>query len=213
MTMSRIYFYGDARVPEDRFMDGGHYLNRRSADGTLTLRAIEHEKRLPVRLWREVGRHSLVGDPFCNRDSAHGGYDWANEDQPEGVVRLVHLDGFTVIGFWDRTGDPRHGCASQILAEGEHTFDAMIAIFRATFPELYARVTARGQLREHHGNPRPARPATIAAQVQAASATPEPAAGVPIDDGLWAELTRSIATTPAPTVVTSDVAQTKETAR
>lgn len=66
--------------------------------------------------------------------------------QPEGLVRVTVADGYTHMGWWDRSGDPRHGSYSIITAAGRWTFTEMLAALREQFPALLER--QRGDLRE-----------------------------------------------------------------
>ncbi len=59
--------------------------------------------------------------------------------QTEGRAALHHVDGWTVLAFWDRSVDRRHGSHSTFVAEGAHDFAAMVAIARARFPRVWGR--------------------------------------------------------------------------
>ena len=59
--------------------------------------------------------------------------------QVQGVTKVHHKDGWTAISFWDRSVDSRPGSNSALLAEGEHTFEGMMALFNHYFPEVLKR--------------------------------------------------------------------------
>lgn len=59
----------------------------------------------------------------------------------EGPCRLQHRDGWTLIGWWDRSVDKRGACCSAFAMEGEHDFDAMVGGLRRHFPWVVARLT------------------------------------------------------------------------
>lgn len=63
------------------------------------------------------------------------------ELQVQGLGRLSHVDGWTVLAFWDRSVDRRPGSHSTFVAEGAHGYDAMVALCRARFPSVWARYT------------------------------------------------------------------------
>ncbi len=144
--MNRVYFFGDRSVPGDEHR--GHYLY------------------LPVPGRRGAGV-GWTGDPF-------GATPWTGEeldqglllakeqrgrsderDQTQGLARLCHRNGWTALSLWDRTGDPRGGSNSAIVAEGLHDFDTMVKLFAETFPALWARITGAGPVVSHPSNPRP----------------------------------------------------------
>jgi hypothetical protein len=93
-------------------------------------------------------------------------------DQGEPRVCLHHREGWTAVSFWDRTGDDRWSCASTVIAEGLHTFEAMVEIFRTRLPRLWARVTAAGPLVAHPGNVDPVDPVEPVGRLRVA--VPEP---------------------------------------
>lgn len=59
--------------------------------------------------------------------------------QPEGIAEIEHRDGHTRIGWWDRSGDERHGSHSQFIIEGTLDFDQAIAIAKRWFPIVFSR--------------------------------------------------------------------------
>jgi len=60
--------------------------------------------------------------------------------EPQGIALLHHKDGWTAIGFWDRSGDTRYGSNSNFLVLGEYTFDEMLALAKAQYPGVFKRM-------------------------------------------------------------------------
>lgn len=61
------------------------------------------------------------------------------ESEPEGVVRVHQLDGWTALAMWDRSLDPRGNCLSVFFVRGAHTFATGLAAARAAFPTVFGR--------------------------------------------------------------------------
>ena len=59
----------------------------------------------------------------------------------EGHALIHKKDGWTALSFWDRSVDKRGGCNSNFLAEGDFTFDEMIALAKEKFPNVMGRFT------------------------------------------------------------------------
>lgn len=57
----------------------------------------------------------------------------------EGLCALAHLEGWTVISFWDRSGDKRGKSNSNFLLPGTLGQQEALAAARAAFPALFAR--------------------------------------------------------------------------
>jgi hypothetical protein len=60
-------------------------------------------------------------------------------EAPQGQALLHVRDGWSVISFWDRSGDTRGASNSAFLVRGEHTFDEVAAIAREAFPRIWQR--------------------------------------------------------------------------
>lgn len=62
-------------------------------------------------------------------------------DNPEveGLASFFHLNGWTIISFWDRSVDSRGKCNSTFLARGVMTFDAICEKAKAEFPDVWQR--------------------------------------------------------------------------
>lgn len=82
-----------------------------------------------------IGGKSLDGD-FAPHLS-HLGY--CNCPQIEGSAALHHLDGWTILSFWDRSIDRRKGSNSSFLARGELSFGEMVAVAKEHYPEVWRR--------------------------------------------------------------------------
>lgn len=73
------------------------------------------------------------------------GYEYPDpKHQEQGACKLTHRSGWTVVGWWDRTGDKRHGSNSAILVRGVLSFEEAIACGREAFPRVWARMEAAG---------------------------------------------------------------------
>lgn len=53
---------------------------------------------------------------------------------------LSHRDGWTVLGFWDRTGDERGKSCSAFVAHGILTGHEMLAAAESVFPAIWKRL-------------------------------------------------------------------------
>jgi hypothetical protein len=91
------------------------------------------EKKLP----ESVACIDGVLQPGCVRDKPH------ERTRPEvvGEAALHHLDGWTVLAWWDRSGDGRGACNSNLVARGTYDFTTMLEIGKARFPHVMARQT------------------------------------------------------------------------
>lgn len=63
----------------------------------------------------------------------------ADPQQREGRARLHHLDGWTVVAWWDRSADKRMDSNSALLVHGTHSFAAVLLTAGDAFPELLPR--------------------------------------------------------------------------
>lgn len=61
--------------------------------------------------------------------------------EPEGVMRVQHLGGWTALAMWDRSVDTRGNCLSVFFLRGEYTFATGLAAARDAFPTIFARFT------------------------------------------------------------------------
>lgn len=63
-----------------------------------------------------------------------------DETQTEGAAVLSYRDGWTRLGWPDRSRDTRRGSHANLLAKGTWTADEMLARGRVAFPWLFARI-------------------------------------------------------------------------
>lgn len=62
------------------------------------------------------------------------------EDQGAAVIHW--FDGWTVVAWWDRTGDTRGKSNSALIVEGTHTFAEMLELLAEHFPGVATRQPA-----------------------------------------------------------------------
>lgn len=90
----------------------------------------------------------FAGDPAKIKGYYDGIYGkktvpyWDSKDEEQGQARMHFVAGWTVMAFWDRSGDRRGGSNSNFLAEGEFIFDEMCVLARLHFPAVWARITS-----------------------------------------------------------------------
>ena len=60
--------------------------------------------------------------------------------EEQGRLHLAVINGWTVLGMWDRTADTRGACNASFIAEGIHTIEDMKAIAARDYPTIWARV-------------------------------------------------------------------------
>lgn len=68
-----------------------------------------------------------------------GGLLPPGEPQTEGVATFCHINGWTVISFWDRSVDKRGGCSSSFLMKGLHDFGSACCRAKSQFPDIWNR--------------------------------------------------------------------------
>jgi hypothetical protein len=57
-----------------------------------------------------------------------------------GLALLHHKDDWTALAFWDQSGDTRPGSHSTFLVHGTYTFDEMLALAKAQWAGVFARM-------------------------------------------------------------------------
>jgi hypothetical protein len=107
------YYYGCKN-------DSGHYWFARDAEWRSTRDIIA---RLP--------------SPAIAPYKVDGGF--LKPPQIEGEATLTHVEGWSVLSFWDRSIDRRYGSCSTFVARGSHAFVAMCAIAHEQFPSVWNR--------------------------------------------------------------------------
>lgn len=111
----------------------GHFLS--DARGHM---ARDIRREFPLHERRVDG--AFCGDPALaeyQRDRTHWRGD--EEHQPEGRARLHHIDGWTVLAFWDRSVDDRFGSNSAFLLPGILSATEAHAAAKAAFPAVWDR--------------------------------------------------------------------------
>lgn len=62
--------------------------------------------------------------------------------EAEGEAAAHHIDGWTVVAWWDRSVDRRGGSNSALLMRGTHSMPAVLLEAADKFPELLPRFAA-----------------------------------------------------------------------
>lgn len=71
-----------------------------------------------------------------------GGLLPPNVPEEQAKHHLSHINDWTVLTMWDRTGDRRGASNASFVAEGAFDLDAMVEISLQAFPEQWARIHA-----------------------------------------------------------------------
>jgi hypothetical protein len=79
---------------------------------------------------REIRPEKLDG-VFCVKDP--------HIREPEGLCTLTKVGEYTVIAFWDRSGDDRFGSNSAFIEKGDFTFEEMVERAERAFPSIFVR--------------------------------------------------------------------------
>jgi len=104
---------------EQRNRPGHRYVSPSGGD------TFEMEKKLPRFL---NPRQGLIDGQYCIQTT-----------NVEGRALIHFVQGWTVLSFWDRSGDSRGGSNSNFVVKGRHSFNDMVEITRALFPQIWAR--------------------------------------------------------------------------
>jgi len=59
-------------------------------------------------------------------------------DRP-GQGCFAQVGNFSIVSFWDRTGDSRPNSNSAFFAEGQHTAEELLSAARERYPEIFSR--------------------------------------------------------------------------
>jgi hypothetical protein len=70
-------------------------------------------------------------------------FDRRTRPEVEGEAALHYVDGWTILGYWDRSVDGRGGCNSNFVALGSHDFDTMLDIAQVKFSSVLDRIHDR----------------------------------------------------------------------
>lgn len=109
-----VYFFGCLQGIDEHHNEAGHYMY--SSDGTDL-----------NRLQNPWGTHP--DGTLC----PEGG-------QVQGLALIHYKDGWTAMGFWDRTGDDRGNSNSNFLVKGSYTFEEMCELVKEAYPKLWKRI-------------------------------------------------------------------------
>lgn len=126
--------------------DSGHYLWRAENEHAWPL------PELPKAFARNRNPYARLDGGFTPTAMDRHGKDVDPETQHEGVARVTHIEGWTVLSFWDRSVDHRNGSHSTYIELGTFDFAEMAKRAQAAFPKTWARykfevVEDRGQVR------------------------------------------------------------------
>lgn len=86
---------------------------------------------------KRVGLARIDGG-FCPGSVAGKPFD-RSRPEVECEARLTHIEGWTILGWWDRSVDRRGACNSNIVVRGTYDYAAMLAVLHAQFPTVEAR--------------------------------------------------------------------------
>ena len=111
----RAYFFGVSH-PSSL----GHFLYRAAGPGQVSRLSGMEEKTIPFRV-------TIMDGGLLSLPETAG-------------AQLSHINGWTILGTWDRTGDKRAGSCSSFLLEGVYAMDSAKLAASSAYPELYARV-------------------------------------------------------------------------
>jgi hypothetical protein len=83
----------------------------------------KYEKNL-----QEAGLWNDIDKGFCPKGP-----------QRQGAYKLTHMNGWTILAFWDRSVDPRPGSHSTFLKHGEWAAEEMLYWAGQLHPDVIAR--------------------------------------------------------------------------
>lgn len=87
-------------------------------------------------------RGSLIPRDFpCPAGYLDSGFLTPGTSEVEGKAALWHVEGWTILAFWDRSGDSRGKSNSAFVIRGRHNLEDAIEHSRASFPEVWGRMT------------------------------------------------------------------------
>ncbi len=129
----RVFYYGCAARA------GGHHLYgpRVAGDNTWALVDYAPESASP---WKPAEIDGRL-QPNCAKYK----HSWQvpEDEQHLGIARLHHRAGWTMLSFWDRSKDKRHGSNGNFIIEGTHAFAAACDHAKAAFPGTWRSITTQ----------------------------------------------------------------------
>jgi hypothetical protein len=92
-----------------------------------------------------TGHYAYLGRDRCDNGSKNsldsGLLRIAEIPERQGRGCYAQVGTFSIVTFWDYTGDKRSGSNSAFFAEGRHTAEQLLAAAREQYPEIWARFT------------------------------------------------------------------------
>ncbi len=86
------------------------------------------------------GMHGTISPKISGLPWGHLGGPLCPQTTPqEGVAKIHQKDGWTALGFWDRSVDSWIGSNSVFFYEDLLDFDQMISAFKEHFPVIFSR--------------------------------------------------------------------------
>ncbi len=143
----RVFFFG--------CQHSGHHLYGPRVAGDNAVVDIAPESSTPWKL-TEIDGHA---QPNCAMYSR--AWQVPADAQVLGGGLLHHRAGWTMLSFWDRSKDLRHGSNGNFIIEGTHAFAAACAHTKAAWPRTWLRITtqpgwpAHGEIEEIRGGSDP----------------------------------------------------------
>lgn len=127
-----MYYFGCSKLrPKDPV---GHYMHNNQLRHDW-----DAENDLP-----ESWRGGKIDGGFAPKEFA----DRDKKEAPQGQALWVQCEGWTLISFWDRSGDSRGGSSSTFISKEHLTFDQMVAVAKEEFPQLWKRFNFEVKLYE-----------------------------------------------------------------
>jgi hypothetical protein len=63
-----------------------------------------------------------------------------NEPERQGELHLSHINNWTVLTMWDRTGDSRPNSNASFIVKGQHSIEVMKLLAAQHFPAVWERI-------------------------------------------------------------------------
>lgn len=112
-TLNDVFYFGCWNEP-------GHYLHNPAGSRLHSERTLPH-------------------DFPCAINVLDTGFLPPNLPETEGRATVAHLNGWTILAFWDRSVDSRGKCNSAFVMRDTLDFDDAVLRSRAAFPNIYLR--------------------------------------------------------------------------
>ena len=105
--------------------------------GVISPDNLGHHLYRPGGTW--ATEHSLPDDFPCSIAGLDQCFLPARQPQEQGRARLWRTRGWTIVSFWDRSGDSRPGSNATLIARGRLDLNEVLDRARISFPEIVAR--------------------------------------------------------------------------